>query len=145
MASSFVDNGFLAAANAVQAPDYWKDFSRMYSLFEDSPWSYRNKRKAQQEDFAQQMQLARFQAEMAEKAQNQQIKQQLLPYQIAKLQGGGGVYGSPAPQGNIAGQLQNWFGTPPEVVEQPVTVEDNQIPDVVDTGAVNMGFIPDAP
>lgn len=140
--ASYIDNGFLGAIGNVQFPDYSRNFSQTYGLFEDTPWSYRNKRKAQMEDFQMMMQQQRFQAEMADRARNAQIQEMLLPYQIQRAQR---LAQAPAVeyQPNVVGQFQNWFQQPEVVAPSPVI--ENEIPVLTQPDTTDLNYIPDIP
>lgn len=135
---SYVDSAFLNAVQNVRPYDYWQDFNRGYQLFQESPWSYRNRRKEQLENYQLAMQQQRFAADMAERARQAKLDEMMAPYKIDLLRQQAESYGrrwQQAPQQGSA--YENYLmeldavDTPQPDLNQPVAdlpIVDDQIP-----------------
>lgn len=83
---SFIDSAFLNQAHSIQPPNYLADFYNSFNLAQTLPWSAREQRKRAIEDHGIAMQQARFSADMAQQARQNQIEDMLLPYKLQQAQ-----------------------------------------------------------
>lgn len=81
---ALIDTSYLSAFQNHQIPDYVSMFTRGFNLGNALPWSAENTRKRQIEDFQLQARQQAMAQQAAAHAQEMQIKQSLLPYQIAR-------------------------------------------------------------
>lgn len=83
---AFFDPSFTSAAQQVQFPNYFNQFAQAYQISDQFPWSARKRREQAIQDWEMGMKEAEFSARMSQVAQENQYKQALLPYQIARAQ-----------------------------------------------------------
>ncbi len=125
----FIDGSYLNAVQNVHAPDYVGLYTRGYQVAQAMPWSQENVRKRQLEDLAISMRQQQFAAQQAQQAQEMQLKQALLPYQIARYQqlAKGGVAGTTNPV-DAWSTINSLPENKPQAPGQPVATSPSVIP-----------------
>lgn len=154
--ASFIDIPYLSAyQQATQPVDVLANVAKGFAFGDEMPWSVRRQRKEAIENHQLMMQQQRFQAEMQDRARQNQIQEMLLPYKIQQAQRLANPYGGQQSEEALAldyaRRIQEaQMGAQPTQLPSPVEVPlpelgENEIPSTlpVQQPAQNISF--DAP